>query len=89
MIMGKYKITDSTTFQEEWQNTGVLFNCVTDKAYTINNTSTVIWKLLESGKEEQEIINIFAENGVPANQAQEAVSAFIKELKQHGFIIEI
>ncbi len=67
---------------------GILLNTLTDKAYTLNPTSAVIWQLLEKEYDCEEIKTVFARAGqFPPGAAQE-IEAFIATLEKEGFITE-
>ena len=53
----------------------------------LNETGVLIWKKLELGCEEDELVQAFlAEYDVSAERAKEDVSAFVKKLKAAGII---
>lgn len=67
-----------------WRKTGeeaVILNLETSEYYSLNDTGTLIWELLNSGKNSAKIAEtLAAEYGIPAGQAAADTAAFLKHL---------
>ena len=56
---------------------------------TLNGTGAFLWKHLEQGAEEKELVQAILDNydGVDQDRAQRAVTAFLTTLKEHDFLV--
>ena len=53
----------------------------------LNETGEFLWKLLENGAEEAELVAaLLKEYDVTEERAQESVKRFVEKLNEHGFL---
>lgn len=75
-----YGISEAVT----WRKTGeeaVILNLETSEYYSLNDTGTLIWELLNSGKNAGKIAETLAsEYGIKADQAAADTAAFLHHL---------
>lgn len=54
---------------------------------TLNTTGAFLWKLLEQGAQEQELVDkLLEEYDVDAATARRCVADFVKKVETHGFL---
>ena len=54
---------------------------------TLNTTGAFLWKLLEQGAQEQELVDkLLEEYDVDAATARRCVADFVKKVEAHGFL---
>jgi len=84
------KLNPLVVYQEEFDQSALLFRPDTGESFMLNQTASFLWKELMKGKDEREALDALraaCEDGLPPAAEQE-ISSFIAELKTNGYLAD-
>ena len=84
------KLNPFAVMAEQFDGTGLVFNPETNAAVSLNKTGVYLWKRLNDGATEAEMIAGLLEryDGVTEERAASDVKAFLEELRSRSLLSE-
>lgn len=84
----RYVVNPDVSCREEGPDGALLFNPDTDAVLVINVTGLLIWQALAEPATEAEVVDALRTrcDGVPEDEIEEDVRAFVQQLVERGFV---
>ena len=84
------KLNPFTIMAEQFDGTGLIFNPESNCSSAINKTGVFLWKRLEAGAQEEELIHDLLKeySGLSEAQASADVKAFLQGLRERSYLSE-
>lgn len=84
------KLNPFAAMSELFDGTGLVFNPDSNGAVTLNRTGVYLWKLLDGGATEAEMVSglVGTYSGLSEEQAASDVKMFLEELRKRSLLSE-